>query len=147
MEFREPKRALDEVRKANEDVGHIHAGSLRKRWCHLVEMMKQWVSNSEANAKDADACVMRAQGYSGTERSLYVQYLSAMWAQDTDALKKLLPLALDDLTTADAVLGRMLGVVKVQDLDQQQVERLLRYARLREPVTENATSSAQKGLS
>ena len=48
------------------------------------------------------------------ERGLYIEFLSALWCDDTARLKRLLPLTLDDATTADAVLGRVLGVEALQ---------------------------------
>ena len=41
---------------------------------------------------------------------LYVEFLSAVWHDDAARLRRLLLLALDDATTADAVLGRLLGI-------------------------------------
>ena len=48
------------------------------------------------------------------QRSLYLQYLSAVWYPDIDRLRRLVPLALEDATATDAVLGRLAGSLDLQ---------------------------------
>jgi hypothetical protein len=85
---------------------------LQRERLDLVNKMRDWateVGKSSFALAEQDG-LAQLQPKTGMERRLYVEFLSAVWYDDAARLRRLLLLALDDATAADAVLGRLLGI-------------------------------------
>lgn len=110
----------------------------------LGEQMEGWISNHNSDpssAPDDAASLGQARQLSGITRALYVQYLSAIWSRVPARLRPLVVLALDDPTTTDAVLGRLVGALVSKGFNGQRLERLVEALRLREPGASVLTST------
>jgi hypothetical protein len=83
-------------------------------------------------ALDLEVSLRQVRELLGAERFLYLQYLSALWAQDTTRLKALVSPALDDVTTTDAVLGRLASALVEQGWAGPQLDRLAKEIGLEE---------------
>lgn len=105
-------RALSQLEEARKDAGHMLDKVLSQERLALLTAMAGWLSelgDPLAGPTDESAALRRLQDLLGMQRSLYLQYLSAVWYLDADRLRRLVPLALEDATATDAVLGRLAG--------------------------------------
>jgi hypothetical protein len=112
LEWQNQPAAVQQCGLAGEDASHVRDELLRQERSELVGKMCAWLNQwgmNPASLAEEDA-FNQLQQKSGLERGLFVEFLSALWSADERRLKRLLPLALDDATTADAVLGRLLGL-------------------------------------
>jgi hypothetical protein len=111
LEWRRQADALVEIDVAETDADHVRDKVLRQERVDLVIKMRGWIKaygDYEAAVTEEQA-LAQLQQKTGLERGLFIEFLSALWFDNTARLKRLLPLALDDATTTDAVLGRLLG--------------------------------------
>ncbi len=112
LEWRRMPDAARQIEFAGYDANNVRDPVLREERLGLVGKMQDWITRlgpHPETLEEADA-LAQLQHTSGMERGIYVEFLSALWCDDAGRLKRLLPFALDDATTADAVLGRLLGV-------------------------------------
>jgi len=133
VEWGNPPRAVEQVQAAAEDAGRIKSPTLRENRRKLVERVSRWLpSGTMPAALDLEASLRQVRELLGAERFLYLQYLSALWAQDTTRLKALVSPALDDVTTTDAVLGRLASALVEQGWAGPQLDRLAKEIGLEE---------------
>jgi len=112
LEWRCLPDALNQTYMAETDASHVRDKVLKQERVDLVGKMRDWIEKYGHNpdALPEKEALAQLQRKSGLERGLFIELLSALWLPNAVRLKRLLPLALDDATTADAVLGRLLGV-------------------------------------
>jgi len=110
-------RAAEQLASARVDAEHMLDKVLSQERMDLIDALEGWLSEPGdplQGPEDEEAALRRVQDFTGMARSLYVQYLSAVWYPDADRLKRLVPLALEDATATDAVLGRLVGALGLQ---------------------------------
>ena len=112
LEWRRILEALAQVEAARADATNVRDDVLRQERVDLVDKMGDWIEQygHDAAVLAKEEAFAQVQQKMGMERGLYIEFLSALWHDKATPLKRLLPLALDDATTTDAVLGRLLGV-------------------------------------
>jgi len=135
IEWGNVHKAREQVKAAWKDAEHMIDKVLAEERQHLVKRMKSWLlecGSAPMSVEDEDARLREIRALSGMERSMYVQYLSAIWSQDAVKLKKLVLLALDDPTATDAVMGRLVGALAAKGLTSNQVARLVRATGMKE---------------
>jgi hypothetical protein len=112
LEWRRSPNAIGQIEAARVDADHMLDEVLQRERLDLVNKMRDWateVGKSSFALAEQDG-LAQLQPKTGMERRLYVEFLSAVWYDDAARLRRLLLLALDDATAADAVLGRLLGI-------------------------------------
>ncbi|RPI24813.1 MAG: hypothetical protein EHM61_16070 [Acidobacteria bacterium] len=116
LEWRHVPDALEEISVAENDASNVLDKVLRQERLDLVSKMRGWITDYCQNAAvlSEGEGLSQLQWKSGLERGLFIEILSALWFGDAPRLKRLLPFALDDATTADAVLGRLVGAETLQ---------------------------------
>jgi hypothetical protein len=116
LEWRYLPEALNQTSLAEMDALHVRDDVLRQERVDLVDKMRNWITTYGPNptALPEEEALAQLQQKSGLERGLFIEFLSSLWFDNAALLKRLLPLALDDATTTDAVLGRLLGVEALQ---------------------------------
>jgi hypothetical protein len=90
---------------------------IKRQRLDLIAEVSEWLAvppPAPADEVEAQALIQEAAARGGMLRSYRLQYLSAVWREDTALLKALLTLALEDLTATDAILGRLLGTMVAQ---------------------------------
>jgi hypothetical protein len=118
LEWRRLPEAVDQTSLAETDASYVRDDVLRQERIDLVRKMRNWITDygqNPAKLKE-DEALAELQRKSGLERGVFIEFLSALWFDNGAQLKRLLPFVLDDATTADAVLGRLLGVESLQAL-------------------------------
>jgi hypothetical protein len=115
LEWRRLPEALEEISLAEADASHVLDDVLRQERVDLVAKIRSWITDygQDAAILTEEEGLAQLQWKSGLERGLFIEFLSALWFDDAPRLKRLLPYALDDATAADAVLGRLLGVLSL----------------------------------
>jgi hypothetical protein len=116
LEWRRPPEAVAQTFLAETDASHVRDDVLRQERVDLVRKTRTWITDYGQNPAllNEDEALAQIQHKSGLERGMFIELLSALWSDNAARLKRLLALALDDATTADAVLGRLLGVEALQ---------------------------------
>ena len=81
-------------------------------------------------AKHGGKILLLAAAPQGAGDAAYLDYVSSRWAapsenQNWEGLKALVPLALTDGTTLDAILGRLVGL-RVQQLSDEDLDEAIR---------------------
>jgi hypothetical protein len=111
LEWRRIPEAFGQIEAARLDAANVRDQVLREERLELVGKMRDWMTQhgpALASLTEQEA-LAQVQQKGGMERGLYIEFLAALWCDDIARLKRLLLLALDDTTTTDAVLGRLLG--------------------------------------
>ncbi len=94
----------------------------------LVDALKQWLEDLQSQAyevMDTEAALRRTADFTGMMHSLHIQFLAALWRMHPDRLKRLVPLALTDVTAMDAVLGRLFAGLAAQGPGGQSFKSLV----------------------
>jgi hypothetical protein len=117
LEWRRIDEAIRQTSLAETDASHVRDEVLRQERLDLVNKMRDWITTYGSNPATLleEEALAQLQQKSGLERGLFIEFVSALWFDAPARLKRLLPLGLDDATTADAVLGRWLGVEALND--------------------------------
>jgi hypothetical protein len=114
--LRKVQQAKHKINEASIAAGNMVDKVLARERKHLVSDAETWIGGpwpDPADEADVTASLHEAERMPALIRSYYLQFLSAIWANDTARLKRLLPYALGDLTTTDAVFGRLVGALAV----------------------------------
>ncbi len=116
LEWHRIPEAIDQTVLAQKDASHVLDPVLKKERIDLVNKMRQWITDygQDSISLSEDEALAQLQRKNGLERGLFIEFLSALWSDSAASLKRLLPLSLDDATTVDAVLGRLLAVEALQ---------------------------------
>lgn len=116
LEWRCVPEAIKQTDCARNDADHVRDLVLRLERLDLVDNMCKWITDygQNSNSLNEEEALTQLQRKTGLEKGLFIEFLSALWSDNASILKRLLPLALDDATTADAVLGRLLAVEALQ---------------------------------
>lgn len=112
LEWRHLAEAEQQIAAARADASNVRDPFLQQERLELVSAMQGWIAKYGPEPEvltEAEALAL-AQQKTGMERGLYIEFLSALWCDSAERLKHLLLLTLDDATTADAVMGRLLGI-------------------------------------
>ena len=127
LEWGRRKKAVEQLGAAREDAIHMLDPVLSQERLDLIAAFAGWLQEVDTSKepKNSDACLRKARDQMGMQRSLYLQYLSAIWYPDIWRLKALLPLALEDATATDAVLGRLIGAISLGEQPGISFERLV----------------------
>ena len=116
-------KKIDQARKA---AGKMDDRVLAQERLDLIDAAEGWINewNNEVwpdppGEFDVSSALRRAEQLGGLAQPYYLQFLSAIWANHAPQLKRLLPLALGNLTATDAVLGRLIGAYVAQGMFQE----------------------------
>jgi hypothetical protein len=112
LEWRRLPEARQQTTDAQSDAFNVRDSFLQQERLDLVAKTRAWIEQygPQPEALTEAQALALAQQKTGMERGLYIEFLSALWCAHADRLKRLLLLTLDDATSADAVLGRLLGI-------------------------------------
>ena len=128
LEWGRQSEAEAQISKAQEDAEHVRDQVLRSEGLELVNKLGSWIIDygpKPGTLTEGEAMAQLQQAI-GLERGLFIEFLSALWSYNAELLKRLLPLAVDDATTADAVLGRLLGVEAQQARPERPFYRVVK---------------------
>jgi hypothetical protein len=112
LEWNNPTEALTQVQAAAEDASHMLDPVLRQERDELVQKMLDWTLkyHDDPATFDQQDSVSLVHQETGMARLLFLEFLSAIWHADAARLRQLIPLALEDATTIDAMVGHLLGL-------------------------------------
>lgn len=128
LEWGRQSDAEDQISQAETDAKYVRDQVLRRECLDLVNKLGSWIIDygSETDTLTEGEAMAQLQKKIGLERGLFIEFLSALWSDNAERLKRLLPLAVDDATTADAVLGRLLAVEALQARPERPFLQLVR---------------------
>jgi hypothetical protein len=110
LEWDRSDKAAALLALAREDATHMLDKVLGHEREGLVDELERWLGDLGDRAPELVVAgeVLRHTGdLVGMVRALRIQFLAALWSEQPELLKRLVPLALTDVTAMDAVLGRL----------------------------------------
>lgn len=127
LEWDNLTEAKQQIKAARQDASQMLDPVLKKEWLDLVGEMGSWVKDYESSSAHLteQSALHQARENTGKARPLYVEFLSAVWHSNATLLKRLVPLALDDATATDAVLGRLMGLAAQENWIGPSLTRLV----------------------
>lgn len=112
LEWQKLDRAREQVAEARMDADNMLDPVLGQERREVVDAMDRWLTEWELQPSiDGERALRQVADMGGMLRSLRLQFLAAVRADDAQWLKYLARLALDDATALDAILGRLYGVL------------------------------------
>jgi hypothetical protein len=127
-EFGESEVDLRLLRRARAEARSVYDPEFRAERRLLVEEYERWIDKPPPDLTTAMADLAKMTDHD--TRMAYLDYVSSRWAgpsedQNWEGLKALVPLALADGTTLDAILGRLVGL-RVQQLSDEDLDEAIR---------------------
>jgi len=132
IEFGQPEKARDSswlggfslLEEATIQAMSVFDPQFRLERIALVNAYQQWLEQAAPNVDAALEALARITDYD--TRLAYIDHLSARWSspgeRSLDGVKALIPLALTDATTLDALLARLVGPHLSRWSDEQVAE-------------------------
>jgi hypothetical protein len=105
LEWDQPPLVGEQLSGAQDDAIHMQDQVLGRERATLVETFDQWVHDIDRHFEHES--LLKAGGLTGLQRSIYIQFLSALWHVNPERLRLLVPLAIDETTAIDAVFARL----------------------------------------
>jgi hypothetical protein len=129
----EGSKAWDSAMEARQAADNMKDEIIKQQRLDLIDEVMGWLKGAPPASTDhlqAEALTREAAALSGARRNYRLQYLSAVWRDNPKQLKALLPLALEDITSTDAILGRLLGTLASQPLLDEALDALATEVKL-----------------
>ena len=108
VEFSDADAALAQTEAASQSAGHMEEKPLAHQRQRLAGQVACWIKEPPPSPLET---WQRLEALSEPEHGWYIQVLSAQWMGQLSSLQALVPLALDNPTALDAVLGRLVGTM------------------------------------
>ncbi len=117
IEMGQIESAKKKIEEAREAAKNMIDQALSQERLNLIDATEDWIDEpwpDQTKGLEVSAAFRRVEQLAGMEQLYYLQFLSAIWVDHIPHLKRLLPLALGNITTADAILGRLIGTSMTQ---------------------------------